>query len=53
LEDAMHQIDHPVPLTIPEPWMCDWLERGYEQITEYLAKHDAYVAYCAEHDLEP
>ena len=49
----MHQIDRPTSLTMPEPWFRDWLEYGYEQITDYLAKHDAYVAYCAANDLEP
>jgi hypothetical protein len=49
----MHQIDRPIPLAIPEPWIRDWLQSGYQQITDYLAKYDAYVAYCVEKELEP
>jgi hypothetical protein len=49
----MHQIDRRIPHTIDESWMPEWLERGHRQLAEYLAKHDAYVAYCAENDLEP
>ena len=49
----MHQIDHTVPHTIDDSWMPEWLHLGYRQITDYLAKHDAYLAYCAEHGLEP
>ena len=49
----MHQIENAAPLTIPEVWMSDWIESGYRQITDYLAKYAAYLAYCAEHDLEP
>jgi hypothetical protein len=53
LEDTMHQIDRPVPLTIPEPWMREWLDRGHEQLRDYLAKYDAYRAYCVMNELEP
>ena len=49
----MQQIDQTVPLTIPESWMHDWIESGYQQIADYLAKYDAYLAYCAKHELEP
>jgi hypothetical protein len=49
----MPQIDVPVRQSIDESWMPEWLECGYQQITDYLAKHDAYLAYCAEHELEP
>ncbi len=49
----MYQIDHTVPHTIDESWLPEWLRRGHQQIAEYLAKHDAYLAYCAEHGLEP
>jgi hypothetical protein len=49
----MYQIDHTVPHIIDESWMPEWLNLGYRQITDYLAKHDAYAAYCAEHGLEP
>ena len=49
----MHQIDDAARFTIPELWMREWIEIGHEQSTDYLEKHDAYLAYCAEHGLEP
>jgi hypothetical protein len=53
METTMHSIDRTVEHTIDEKWMPEWLCRGYRQITEYLSKYDAYLAYCAEHGLEP
>lgn len=49
----MRQIDNTAELTIPDLWMREWIEHGHEQITDYLEKHDAYLAYCAEHGREP
>lgn len=49
----MNQIDHPGLLGVEESSIQEWLQRGYQQITDYLVKHDAYVAYCAERGLEP
>lgn len=49
----MQELDRPAPLAIPESWMRDWLEHGHRQITDYLAKYDAYLAYCVVHERTP
>jgi hypothetical protein len=52
-EDTMHHLDRRVQRTSTEPWMREWRQGGYRPITDYLAEHDPYLAYRAEHGREP
>ena len=39
------------PLEIDERWLNEWVAFGMRQLTDYLARHAAFDAYCRKRGL--